>query len=241
MTFKKRPLSADGTKVERRKTRRFAVTIPVEVSWRGADGITVKEDAVARQVNAHGGYLKMSVYPEMGARVTLANFLSAQTAEARVIAAPHAREGVANGIIVELIAANESFWGADLQLEKAILELQNLERVLQSEEIDPRRAKEYQYLLSSIRMSMEAIQQLREGQRRGSDEGERFSALSVERVRRATDLCLELSEDIDAGRLNSESKGLAELFGALEHLCVRLRPDVPASIRVASDPRRKPR
>ena len=58
--MKKRPMSSDGTDVERRKTRRFPVVVAVEVSWRGPDGIALKEDAVARQVNANGGFLKMS-------------------------------------------------------------------------------------------------------------------------------------------------------------------------------------
>src|ERR1700722_16937916 len=74
----KRMMNADGTRIEGRKTRRFPVAVPIEVSWCGTDGIAVKEDAVARQVNANGGFLKMSVYPELGSRVTLANFLSGQ-------------------------------------------------------------------------------------------------------------------------------------------------------------------
>src|ERR1700746_26929 len=124
VTIKKRPMTADGTSVERRKSRRFPVVVPIEVSWRGKDGIAVKEDAVARQVNANGGFLKMSSYPALGSRVTLANFLSAQTVEARVLAAPDSRQGVANGIVVELIASNESFWGVDLQVNKIAVELQ---------------------------------------------------------------------------------------------------------------------
>ena len=58
MTIKRRPMTADGTSAERRKGPRFPVVVPVEVSWRGKDGIAVKEDAVARQVNANGGFLK---------------------------------------------------------------------------------------------------------------------------------------------------------------------------------------
>ena len=67
VTIKKRAMSPDGTRVERRKSRRFTVAVPIEVSWRGADGIAVKEDAVARQVNANGGFLEMSVYPDLAA------------------------------------------------------------------------------------------------------------------------------------------------------------------------------
>ena len=136
MTIKKRPMTADGTSAERRKSRRFPVVVPIEVSWRGKDGISVKEDAVARQVNANGGFVKMSNYPLSGSRVTLANFLSAQTTEARVLAAPDSRPGVANGIVVELlIVPNESFWGVDLQINKTAFELQNLETALRCEDI----------------------------------------------------------------------------------------------------------
>src|SRR5437868_7734475 len=136
-------MTADGTSAERRKGPRFPVVVPIEVSWRGKDGIAVKEDAVARQVNANGGFLKMSNYPALGSRVTLANFLSAQTAEARVLAAPDSRQGVANGIVVELIVPNESFWGVDLQINKTIVELQNLEEALRGEDVSLQVVREY--------------------------------------------------------------------------------------------------
>src|SRR5262247_746419 len=109
--MKKRPMSSDGTDLERRRGRRFPVIVPVEVSWRGPNGMALKEDAVARQVNDKGGFLKMSRYPAVGTLVTLANFLSAQTAEARVLAAPDSRPGVASGIVVELIVPSDIFWG----------------------------------------------------------------------------------------------------------------------------------
>lgn len=228
MTIKKRPMSADGTRVERRKSRRFPVVVPIEVSWRGTDGIAVKEDAVARQVNANGGFLKMSVYPELGSRVTLANFLSAQTAEARVLAAPHAREGVANGIVVELIVPNESFWGVDLQVKKTIVELQNLENALQCEDIDLRLVKEYRDAVDYIRTAAETLEQLRECQFRGLDNGELLSALATDRMQRTINLSLEMIADLDAGRVKNGSKGVDELFRALEHLHDRLRRVVKA-------------
>src|SRR5579883_1296481 len=105
----RRPTAADGTKLERRKETRFPVSVPLEASWKGPDGVLVKEEAIARQVNAHGGLLEMGNYPEIGTRVTLTNFLSAETMDARVLATPNSREGVAHGIIVELVSPNESF------------------------------------------------------------------------------------------------------------------------------------
>src|SRR5256885_14169103 len=107
--MKHAPTGGHEKEVGRRGTRRFPVVVPVEVSWRGPDGAPLKEDAVARQVNANGGFLKMANYPALGSRVTLANFLSAQTAEARVLTAPESRLGVANGIVIELIVPTKVF------------------------------------------------------------------------------------------------------------------------------------
>ena len=224
MTINKRPMSADGKNVERRKSRRFPVVVPIEVSWRGPDGIAVKEDAVARQVNAHGGFLKMSNYPELSSRVTLANFLSAQTAEARVLAAPHAREGVANGIIVELIVPNEGFWGVDLQVKKTIVELQNLEKALQCEDMDVRLVKEYRDAVDSIRTAAVTLEQLRECQFRKLDDNEMLSALASDRIRRTINLCQEVIEDLNVGRLKNETQSVEELYRELEHLHDRLKP-----------------
>jgi hypothetical protein len=223
VTIKKRPMGADGTSIERRKSRRFPVVIPIEVSWSGTDGIAVKEDAAAREVNANGGFLKMSRYPELGSRVTLANFLSAQTAEARVLAAPHAREGVANGIIVELIVPNESFWGVDLQVKKTIIELQNLEKALQCEDIDLRLVKEYRDAVDYIRTAAGTLQQLRECKFRGLDDGKLLSVLASDRIRRITNLCLAVTADLDdVDLIRNESKGINELYRVLEHLHDRL-------------------
>jgi len=211
-------MSADGTKLERRKSTRFPVVVPIEVSWKGADGAAIKQEAVARQVNANGGFVKMPVRPDLGSRVTLANFLSAQTAEARVLAAPHSREGVANGVIVELITPNETFWGVNLQVEKTSLELQNLEKALQQEEIDLRLLKEYRDAVEYIRTAANVVQRLRECQLRGLDEEELHRGLATERMRRATNLCLEVGADLDAGRLSGESRDAEELHRVLESL-----------------------
>lgn len=225
-------MSADGTSVERRKSHRFPVVVPIEVSWRAADGIPVKQDAVARQVNANGGFLKMSIYPELGSRITLANFLSAQTAEARVLAAPHTREGVANGIIVELIVPNASFWGVDLQVKKTIVELQNLEKLLQCEDIDLRLVKEYRDAVEYIRTAAATLQQLRECQFGGLDGGELLSALATDRIRRTLNLCVEVAADLDAGRVKSESTGVDDLYRAIEDLHDRIRQAGKARVTI---------
>jgi len=216
-------MAADGASLERRKSRRFPVVVPIEVSWRGKDGISVKEDGVARQVNANGGFVKMTNYPALGSRVTLANFLSAQTAEARVLAAPDSRPGVANGIVIELITPNENFWGVDLQVNKTTLELQNLETALRCEDIDLHLMREYRNAVDNIRTITATLQQLRKCQFHGSDTGELLSVLATGRIQRASNLCLEAIADIDAGHVKQESKTVDELKRAIQHLQQRLR------------------
>ena len=233
--MKKRPMSADGTDVERRKTRRFPVAVPVEVSWRGPDGTALKEDAVARQVNANGGFLKMSKYPALGTRVTLANFLSAQTAEARVLAAPDSRPGVANGIVVELIAPSETFWGVDLQVNKTIVELQNLEKALKAEEIDLRLVQEYRDAIDYICSTTDTLRRLRQTSKpRPSEDQELLSLLAADRIRRAVRVCLDLIADLNSGRVREDSKGVEELVRAIQHLQQRLKPGKFVALRMNS-------
>jgi hypothetical protein len=219
----RRGTSPDGSKVERRKARRFPVIVPIEVSWRGPDGMAIKEQAIARQVNANGGQLEMSTYPDVGSRITLTNFLSAEAADARVLATPQSREGVSHGIVVELIVPSESFWGVNLQVKKASVELQKLEDSLRSEGIDLRLLNEFRDAVDYIRTAAVVVQQLREQQMHGRDDGEVVLLLTAERIRRATNLCLEVVTDVDAGRVTHDTKGVDELYRSLEQACDRLR------------------
>jgi hypothetical protein len=219
----KRATGPDGSKVERRKTQRFPVTVPIEASWRGSDGMAVKEQAVAKQVNANGGLLEMANYPEVGSRITLTNFLSAEAAEARVLATPSSREGVSHGIIVELVVPCESFWGVNLQVKKTYVELQNLEKSLRSEGIDLRLLNEFRDAVDYVRTAAVIVQQLRERQMHGRDDDDVTATLIAERIRRATNLCLEVITDLDAGKVNDGTKGVDELYLSLEQACDRLR------------------
>ncbi|MGH9678652.1 MAG: hypothetical protein ACRD4Y_01750 [Candidatus Acidiferrales bacterium] len=221
--FATRGTSPDGSKLERRKSSRFLVSVPIEASWRGLDGTAVKAQAVAKQVNANGGLLEMDHYPEVGSRIALTNFLSAESAEARVLATPNSREGVSRGIIVELITPSESFWGVNLQVKKTSVELQKLENSLRSEGIDPRMLNEFRDTVDFIRTAALAVQQLREHQLHGRDDSDITSILVAARIRRISNLCLELSADVDAGKVSSDTKGVDELFRSLEQACDRLR------------------
>lgn len=219
----RRATSPDGSKVERRRSPRFPVNVPIEASWRGPDGQVIKQPAVARQVNSHGGMLEMSEYPEMGSRISLLNVLSAETAEARVLATPSSREGVAHGIVVELVASSEGFWGVNLQLKKASVELKKLEEFLQSQGIDLRLLKEYRDTVDYFRLIANIAQQLRKRQLQGQDAEEALVLLADGRIDRITNLCAELIADLDAGRVNSQTKNVEALHRSLDQARQRLR------------------
>src|ERR1700681_1508060 len=216
-----RGTTPDGSKAERRKSYRFLVAVPIEASWRNTEGVPVLVHAVAKQVNANGGFLEMTLYPSVGSRITLTNFLSAETAEARVLATPSSREGVSHGIVVELITPSESFWGVNLQVKKTSVELQKLEKSLQAEGIDFRLLNEFRDTVDTLRTTALAVQQLREFQLKGRDDAEIIAMLVTARVRRATNLCHELVAVLDGGKISHAIKGVDELFDSLEQACDR--------------------
>jgi hypothetical protein len=235
----RRATNSDGSKVERRRQQRFAVHVPLEVSWRGSDDEVVKQEATARQVNANGGLLEMPHHPEMGSRVTIANLISAETAEARVLATPSTREGVAHGIIVELVTPDESFWGIDLQVKKASVELQKLEKAMRDAGIDLRLLKEYRDAAECVRAVAGTVKQLRECQIQERSDSQVLASLSEDRVRRATTLCAEVLADVEAGRVNSETNGVEELCRSLEENLSRLKPVLRHAEPVSAPSKRK--
>jgi hypothetical protein len=219
----RRATNPDGTKVENRKSHRFPVAVPIEASWPGPDGIALKQDAVARQVNDRGGFLEMSTRPELGTRISLTNFLSAETVDARVLATPDSRAGVSNGIVIELVVPSETFWGVDLQVKKTSVELRKLESTLRSQGVDFRLLNEFRDAVDYIRTVATVVQQLRELQLHGREEEDVFASIAAERVRRATALCMEVAADLESARLDTDADGLEEVYRALEQSIDRLR------------------
>jgi hypothetical protein len=221
--IKKRPMNSEGREVERRKGRRLPVTVPIEVSWRGPDGLALKEEATARQVNENGAFLRMSTYPEVGTRVTLANFLSAQTAEARVLAAPNSRSGVASGIVVELVAPSEVFWGIELQVNKTVVELQNLENALKTQDVDERLVRAYRSAIDNICSLMGTLRQHRTSTSSPLDDEGMVRDLAEDRVRRSNQLCMDVIADIDAGRIPQNAASVQELSDTVQVLQQRFK------------------
>ena len=223
MHIKRRSTNFDGTKVENRRSPRFNVTVPLEVSWRGNDGKSIKESAVAKVVNERGGFIELAKHPELGTRVTLTNFLSAEAVEARVLATPGSRPTLHHGVIVELVTPDGRFWGVDLQFKKAAVELQKLEASLRGQGIDLRLLKEFLDAVDFIRTASTVAQELRELQLQGKSEERVLRRIGAERVRRSMNLLLAVITDLDANHISQDTEGVDELFRSVEQTLVRLQ------------------
>jgi hypothetical protein len=125
--------------------------------------------------------------------------------------------------VVELIVPNENFWGVDLQVNKTIAELQNLEKALKGEELDLRLAREYRDAMDHICSVTETLRRLRTSKPNGSDERELLSALAADRIRRATSVCQDVIADQEAGRIWRDAESVEGLARAIQHLHQRLK------------------
>jgi hypothetical protein len=141
---------------------------------------------------------------------------------------------VSHGIVVELVSPDESFWGVGLQVKKAGVELQRLEKSLRSQNIDLRLLKEFRDAVDYLQGIAGSVQQARERQIQGDEESV-DSWLVGERIRRTINFCLEVISDFDAGRITEETKGLTELLESVEQISQRFRslltPGIPGAAR----------
>ncbi|HKF53581.1 MAG TPA: hypothetical protein VKB26_14795 [Candidatus Acidoferrales bacterium] len=213
---------ADSSGREQRRSSRFPVVVPLEVNWREATGAQFKEQAQATEVNAHGALLRMKNYPTMGIEAELTNLLTAQKTRARMAAVRRTREGEIQGIAVELLAPEESFWGLNFQLRKAGAELLRLEGAIKSGDIDPLILREFRDAVDYVRKTAWAVQEWRERQIQKRDPSTVLSLLTLERIRRATTLTNDLLQDLNTQDVSGRTEGITELHGTVEKLHARL-------------------
>ena len=92
----------------------------------------------------------------------------------------------AQGIVIELIAPNEDFWGVDLQVNKTLVELQNPEKSLRGEQIDLQLVQEYRYAIDYLCNTTDTLRRRRTYEPHPSDDQELLSLFGADRIRRAT-------------------------------------------------------
>ena len=213
---------------EQRRSNRYPVVVPLEVSWREANGAQFKEQAQATEVNAHGALLRMKNYPTMGVKAELTNLLTQQTTPARMAAVRRAHTGEILGIAIELAAADEKFWGLNFQLRKASAELFRLEQGIKSGDIDPLILREFRDAVDYVRKTAWAVQEWSERQIQKRDPSTVLSLLTLERIRRATTLTHDLVGDLKTQEVSGRTEGIVELHRAVEELHARLTRYFPS-------------
>ena len=110
------------------------------------------------------------------------------------------------------------------RLKAATDELQKLEQLVISGDSSPMVLSEFRGAVDSIRQTAWAVQQWTELQQQNRDPYTVHGILSEERVRRATQISKDLTIDLESMELGLETKGLADLFQAIERLYERLTP-----------------
>jgi hypothetical protein len=105
------PPSASPTLVERRRSQRVHLAIPVEVGWTQEDGAQVNEHAETEVLNAYGALLRMKPHFPIPIDVELSKPREGLSTPARVVGFREPTPKGLLGVAVELATPSETFWG----------------------------------------------------------------------------------------------------------------------------------
>lgn len=112
--------------------------------------------------------------------------------------------------------------GVGDRLQKVSVELRELEEAIKKGEIDGRVLREFRDAVDHVRQTAWAVQQWLQLQAQKRDAYSVLGLLTVERIRRATQLSTDLAIDLDATEVTFETEGLEGLFRAVQGLYERL-------------------
>lgn len=109
------------------------------------------------------------------------------------------------------------------RLEAATKELQHLEELVKSGDLDSRVLSEFRNAVDHMRSTSWAVQKwMGLSDRSGGDPFTVLPILSEERVRRATQILQDLSLDLQATDIGIDTKGIGDLYNSLDDLRRRL-------------------
>jgi hypothetical protein len=176
----------------------------------------------------------MTNYPRLHCEIALKNSLSGESTRARVVAIRRSKDGKLQGVAVELLAPGETFWGVTFQLQRSAAQLLEIERAMQSRDIDFRVLRELREAVEYLRKTASAVQQWQDLQVEGEDAYTVLPVLTVARVDRATHLINELTADLEASELTEITGGFGAFVRSVERLRDRLARISPGA-RLRSD------
>lgn len=207
---------------EHRRSTRFSIVVPVEVKWSERGGSVLQEKAQATEVSTYGAMLRMRTKPPVGGEIELTNLLSNEATHARVVAVRRYKEGGVLEIAIALPVPSETFWGVTFRLSKTTAELLQLGKAIKEGGLDPRVLREFRDAIDYVRKTAWAVYEWQARQREQRDAQTVLSLLTVERIRRAAQLCNALAADLEAGEATHETPGIAELYPIIEQVYNRL-------------------
>jgi hypothetical protein len=221
MTSDKRASEPQAAAEKRRRSWRGAVLVPIAVQWEEPGGKSRKAEARAKEVNMHGGLLQFSqteLFPAAGTEMKLTNLFSGAEARARTSGVRRSKSGAVLGVAVELLIPSETFWGLAFRLRKATAELQSLDQEIKAGNVDPSVLREFRDSVDYVRTTAWAVQEWQERQAQRRDTATVLPLLVMERVRRTTQLCAALTNDLKESKIASETAGIENLLRATEQL-----------------------
>jgi len=201
------PYSAEG----------FPLEVPLQAIW-NEGGAGCCETAQTLQAAAQGSVLHMKKSPPLGAEITLTNPLSGESVVARVLGTQPARGGSGAEVTVQFRGPSETFWGPSFRLRKATAELVELELAIRCGDLNPRALREFRDAVDHIRKTAWVVQEWGERKAQGRETETVLSLLTLERIRRATQLTNDLATDLQSKEIAPQTTGLYELFSAVERL-----------------------
>jgi len=162
----------------------------------------------------------MKAFPPEGTLLDLTNRISNEKAQARVVAIRGSR---LREVAVELVAASETFWGVTFRLKKATTDLRMLEQDIKSVGADPRVLEEFRDAVDYIRKTAWVVYEWQERHLHQKDASTVLSLLTMERLRRATQLNEAIAADLQAHEIPPDPQRLGALLDAIENLGKLLR------------------
>ncbi len=212
---------------DRRRSRRLSLTVPVRLDWTNVKGEALTAIATAHHVSIHGASLHLidcKYGPGLNTEVTLKSSLSDENCRARVTRVKRLASGKVDTVGVELLAPSDSFWGLTFQLQQTTEQLLRIENAFQSrtQDVDFRVLRSLAETVADLRAVAAVVHQWQELKTTSKNEYSVLDPLSNIRVRRAIQLFRDLTSDIDASELTSNTEEFAELARAVERLYERM-------------------
>lgn len=104
--------------LERRRSRRIPIHIPVQVSTCEEDGDQTDTAAEAVSASRCGVLLRTSVSPSLGSRITVVHGISGEAREFRVTRISGPRKNGLSEIGAEILYPDRDFWGTQFPGER---------------------------------------------------------------------------------------------------------------------------